>query len=188
MSTKEPPCLAFRARGMEGVNRGNTPPSRVSSKGGDGGRVSTENPSISRFKRGRGWRGGSTDNPSVSRFERGRGWRVCRRRTPLSRNLSEGGVGDAGYVSTNPLSGLSSKGEGWRVSTEETPLRLVFLVLLKFSSVQFSHLFWRTKNRTESSGLEPNRVELVLPVQFQFSSRFELTNRISNEFMYGNIL
>jgi hypothetical protein len=91
------------------VCRQRTPPSRNSSEGGvGGGGVSTENPSVSRFERGRGvvvmvvvcrhWLNRET-TPSVSRFERGRGGGggggvSTEKIPPPSRVSSEGGGGD----------------------------------------------------------------------------------------------
>jgi len=77
LTEERPLRLAFRAReGWRVCRQRKTPPSRVSSEGGvGGGGVSTENPSVSQFKRGRGW-----------------WWCVDRRNTPPSRISSEGGV------------------------------------------------------------------------------------------------
>ncbi len=105
-----------------------TPPSRNSSEGGVGGGVSTEetplrlafraregcvdreSPSVSQFKRGRGWwcvdkrnppsvsrfergRGVLTENPSVSQFKRGRGRRGWMQQHDEERCLSLRRVG-----------------------------------------------------------------------------------------------
>jgi hypothetical protein len=62
------------------------------------------------------------ETPPLSRVSSMRGVEgVCRQITPLSHNLSEGGLGGNASTEGVPLSHVLSKREGWRMSTEETP-------------------------------------------------------------------
>jgi hypothetical protein len=143
---REPLRLTIRAReGLVVACRKKKHPLRLAFRAREGC-VDRENPSVSQFKRGRGWwwcvnkrnplrlafrategwRGcvDRRNPPSVSRFKRGRGVST---ETPPSHNSSGGGVG--GGVSTKktpPSRNLSKGGVGGDVSTKETPLRLAF--------------------------------------------------------------
>ena len=118
-----PPSHVLSEGGGDGVVRKYPPPSRILSDGG--GVVGKVPPSISHFKRGRGWcgwKGGVVrKHPPLSHISsEGGGGGVVRKYPPPSHILSDGGV----VVGKVPPSVLRFKrGRGWWLETTQSVSR-----------------------------------------------------------------
>src|SRR6266511_3580158 len=108
------------------VGRKRTPPSRISSEGGEGGGWKETAPSVSHFKRGRGggWLEGNSPLCLALQARERRGV-VGRKRPPLSRIMSKGGEG-GGWKETAPSVSHFKRGRGGGWLEGNGPLRLAF--------------------------------------------------------------
>jgi len=116
---------------VEGVCRQRTPPSHNLSEGGVGGGVSKRKHPLCLTFRVREGGGGdvSTRNPSVSQFERGRGrWWCVEEETPPPSHVSSEGGGWRGCVNQEPLRLAIRAREGLVAMHRQKrhPLRLAF--------------------------------------------------------------
>jgi len=129
---KLPPSVSHLERGRgwrwwwRCVNRETTPPSHLSSEGGVEGVLKEETPPPSHVSS----EGGdvSTRNPSVSQFERGRGWWWCvEEETPPPSHVSSEGGGWRGCIDLEPLRLAIRAREGLVMHRQKKhPLRLAF--------------------------------------------------------------
>ena len=96
------------------VGRKRTPPSHISSEGGEGGGWKETAPSVSHFERGRGggWLEGNGPLHLAFQAREGRGV-VGRKWPPPSRISSEGGEG-VGWKETAHIVSEGGEGGGWK--------------------------------------------------------------------------